>query len=97
MLTPGSGLVDVDRTEAMEAVLGLVDLPFVCPTTFQDKRLGTIYAVMMHASLNHWCHEVVDGVSPWHRTEAAAWECFDANHPRVREALAVLRQDDDGR
>jgi hypothetical protein len=73
-------------------ILGLIDPPFVQVLTFEDKRLGTGYAVMLKgakSSIDSWCHDP-DKTDPhyfYHSTEADAQECFDKNHPGVRDAI----------
>jgi hypothetical protein len=76
-------------------VLALMDVPWVQITTYEDKRQGMGYAAVLKGvrfNVGSWCHnpDATDSPFFYHATEAGAWECFDVNHPGVRDAIAAV-------
>lgn len=82
--------------DAARHVLDLIDRPYVRLSVYEDPGPRAPWkgyaAVLMEAkaSVENWCHPVVEGAPPWHRTEADAWECFDLHHPGLRNAIEVI-------
>lgn len=92
------------KIEDAELILSIVDLPFINISIYEDKgqKPWTGYAAVIKGTRHryqNWCHDPDEGVwngqplrtlNPWHRSVEQAWECFDQNHPGVKQALERL-------
>lgn len=97
----------MDLNEACRIVVSVTHLPFTHVITNENKVWNkelkkydgtrTVYAAILkgnRSSVESWCHDV-DATDPpifYHATEEQAWQCFDENHPGLREALKIVER-----